>query len=122
MFKPFQLKSRFNTGVVSTLLLLGSLTGCGVQDAAREIPKANAILQLLHTQDRSVIQIKLQQCQVGNLFAGQTGTSSKYDLYSCQVHVERFDDEYKQSFIQEQTIYLRPFDSDIGWQLIAPNE
>ena len=83
MFKPFQLKSRFSTGVVSSLLLLGSLTGCGVQDAAREIPKANAILQLLHAQDRSVIQIKLQQCQVGNLFAGQTGTSSKYDLLNA---------------------------------------
>lgn len=106
-----------NATLFAGLLFMGSLYGCGSKDMPTELPKADAVLQLLHAQDASVIQIKLQQCQVGNLFAGQEGTSSKWDLYRCQVMIERFDDEYKQSFIKEETIDLRPFDSETGWQL-----
>lgn len=116
MLNIFKNKSVLKIRLLSSLLLLSSLYGCGGA-TQREIPSADALLQLLHARDASVIQIKLQQCQVGNLFAGQEGTSSKWDLYRCQVMIERFDDEYKQSFIKEETIDLRPFDSEIGWQL-----
>ena len=117
MLNIFKNKSVLKIRLLCSLLLLSTLYGCGSKDMPTELPKAAAVLQLLHAQDASVIQIKLQQCQVGNLFAGQEGTSSKWDLYRCQVMIERFDDDYKQSFIKEETIDLRPFDSEIGWQL-----
>ncbi|MCY6412049.1 hypothetical protein QTA56_07870 [Acinetobacter sp. VNH17] len=117
MSKPFKTKTILNIRLLSGLLLLGTLYGCA-GETKREIPQADALLQLLHARDASVVQIKLKQCQVGNLFAGQEGTSSKWDLYRCQVTVERFDDEYKQSFLKEETIDLRPHDSETGWQLL----
>ena len=120
MLNLFKTKSVFKIRLLSSLLLLSSLYGCG-GTIQPKIPSADAVLQLLHAQDASVIQIKLQQCQVGNLFAGQDGTSSKYDLYRCQITVERFDDEYKQHFIKEETIDLRPFESETGWQLFESN-
>ncbi len=121
MLELFKHKSVRNIQLLCSLLLLGSLYGCGSKDAPTELPHADAVLQLLHAQDASVIQIKLQQCQVGNLFAGQTGTSAKYDIYRCQITVERFDDEYQQSFLKDQVIHLRPYDSETGWQLVASN-
>lgn len=121
MLNLFKTKSVFKIRLLSSLLLLSSLYGCGSKDMPTELPKADAVLQLLHAQDASVIQIKLQQCQVGNLFAGQEGTSSKYDLYRCQITVERFDDEYKQSFLKDEVVHLRPYDSETGWQLLASN-
>ncbi|AWL19867.1 hypothetical protein DIW83_12935 [Acinetobacter nosocomialis] len=121
MLEIFKNKSVRNIQLLCGLLLLGSLYGCGSKDMPTELPKADAVLQLLHAQDASVIQIKLQQCQVGNLFAGQEGTSAKYDIYRCQITVERFDDEYKQSFLKNQVIDLRPYDSETGWQLVASN-
>ncbi len=121
MLELFKNKSVLNIQFLCGLLFLGSLYGCGSKDMPTELPKADAVLQLLHAQDASVIQIKLQQCQVGNLFAGQEGTSSKYDLYRCQITVERFDDEYKQSFLKDEVVHLRPYDSETGWQLLASN-
>ena len=101
-------------------LLLGGLSGCGDESQwQRELPQADAVLQLMHAQDPSILQIKLQQCQVHNQFAGQEGTSAKYDIYTCKVMVEHFDDEYQQSYTREDTIDLRPYDSETGWLLMS---
>ena len=121
MLAIFKHKFVPNIPLLCGLLLLGSLYGCSSKHTPTELPQADAVLQLLHAQDASVIQIKLQQCQVGNLFAGQEGTSSKYDIYRCQITVERFDDEYQQSFLKDQVVHLRPYDSETGWQLVASN-
>ena len=115
--KLYPNRGRHKTVLGVGLLLLGCLSGCGDKVTATELPQADAVLQLLHAEDESVIQIKLQQCQVRNLFEGESYTPAKNDIYRCQVTVERFDDEYKQSFLKNQVIDLRHDTSETGWQL-----
>ncbi|OUY09214.1 hypothetical protein CAP51_02690 [Acinetobacter populi] len=85
----------------------------------RQIPDANVLLDLLHQQDNAVVQVKLKQCKVANIFAGQAGTGPKYDIYRCDVEVESYDAELNQYFTKNRQVDLSLDDSETGWSLFT---
>lgn len=102
-------------------LFLSMLSACEQSESAtRQPPSVNSMLKLLHEQDSSVVQIKLKQCQVSNFHSGQDEASTAQDIYHCQLTVERFDDEFKQSLLRMQVLEFRhDASSPTTWQLIT---